>query len=739
MSDFKNQLLGVLEEIQGSGSFLSMNSRPFLMPGMEIEGIGEIGFPVNPVITKALIGVAHKASFGKGAQTVLDTNVRSAWEIDANKIVFKNKDWSKFLESIMEQIKPDLGISEHSVAAHLYKLLVYEEGDFFLPHKDSEKEMGMFGTLIIGLPSIHTGGELIVKFDNKTEIVDFSGFTNEYKIPYAAFYADCEHEIKPITSGYRICLVYNLIQNKGTDSIKHHELGSYINRISDILQTCEDDEDIPKIVLLGHQYTPSSFTKETLKLNDRPKAEALLMAAEKAGFYAIMGLVTSYLSGELETDDSSYGSYNRRNYDDYGDDSYESGTMGEVYNKGITVEHWMQNDVPPLRNIEVSEDDLISPICLNDGEPIEQEAEGYTGNAGMEMQYWYHYGAVFLWPKKYHYDMIRNLTVANKLEWINYYNTNWASINAEEKQLIKRLTETFLDSNDRRGNLDYSPLAEWLINLNDEKYFAERGTLILEKNFKWISGASWVKISDSYPSHYFEKIFAVIGKMGEAEYTLHLFSILNQLLTNSDKFKAFIVNQTEKIPDYLNAFDLTNSETATAKNILEQVFSLSKFHQPNGGWLTNTTKAFTKTLNRKYVNDVLAKGVLESGQGISLALEIRTVCKEDLTRRVNCKPFPPADWSRPLSRIPHTNKHVWALLLNFLESPTVQIFDYKKGQAERTKMENAIINVTIDLRTETIRSGSPHTLRLIKTQAAYERELAKWEKDVLLLKKVEEI
>ncbi len=51
-------------------------------------------------------------------------------------------------------------------------------------------------------------------------------------------------------------------------------------------------------------------------------------------------------------------------------------------------------------------------------------------------------------------------------------------------------------------------------------------------------------------------------------------------------------------------------------------------------------------------------------------------------------------------------------------------------------MESAIINVTIDLRTETIRKGSPHTLRLIKTQDAYERELAKWKTDVDLLKKV---
>jgi hypothetical protein len=30
-----------------------------------------------------------------------------------------------------------------------------------------------------------------------------------------AFFADCEHEVKPVRSGYRCCLVYNLSLDKG--------------------------------------------------------------------------------------------------------------------------------------------------------------------------------------------------------------------------------------------------------------------------------------------------------------------------------------------------------------------------------------------------------------------------------------------------------------------------------------------------------------------------------------------
>jgi hypothetical protein len=42
-------------------------------------------------------------------------------------------------------------------------MLVYGKGQFFLPHQDSEKDDAMVGTLVVSLPSAHTGGELVVE------------------------------------------------------------------------------------------------------------------------------------------------------------------------------------------------------------------------------------------------------------------------------------------------------------------------------------------------------------------------------------------------------------------------------------------------------------------------------------------------------------------------------------------------------------------------------------------------
>jgi hypothetical protein len=50
-----------------------------------------------------------------------------------------------------------LGVEVCSVKSQLYKLLVYGPGGHFKPHRDTEKEAGMFGTLVGGSLQRHLG------------------------------------------------------------------------------------------------------------------------------------------------------------------------------------------------------------------------------------------------------------------------------------------------------------------------------------------------------------------------------------------------------------------------------------------------------------------------------------------------------------------------------------------------------------------------------------------------------
>ena len=54
----------------------------------------------------------------------------------------------------------------------------------------------MFWTLIIQLPNIHEGSELVIhKNDSITLVHDFGGKKSLYSIHFAAHYADVDHEI----------------------------------------------------------------------------------------------------------------------------------------------------------------------------------------------------------------------------------------------------------------------------------------------------------------------------------------------------------------------------------------------------------------------------------------------------------------------------------------------------------------------------------------------------------------
>ena len=50
----------------------------------------------------------------------------------------------------------------------------------------------------------------MVRHAGQERIIDF-GSKDLYQIHYAAFFADCEHELLPVRSGYRLALIYNLI------------------------------------------------------------------------------------------------------------------------------------------------------------------------------------------------------------------------------------------------------------------------------------------------------------------------------------------------------------------------------------------------------------------------------------------------------------------------------------------------------------------------------------------------
>ena len=722
MQHLKTSILECLRELKGSGKFADVQTTDFVFPGLQVEGLGEIAFPFQELQARALIQVARKAPFGHGSETILDTDVRSAWEIDADKLSFTNPQWAKFLNQTIIKIKKELGLEEYTVEANLYKLLLYEKGDFFLPHKDSEKESGMFGSLVVGFPSKYTGGELVVRFEGEEQVADFSRDAGNYRINFAAFYADCDHEVKPLESGYRICLVYNLVQKKTGAKIELQSVNRHADKLAGVL--AKNPREKPYIILLGHQYTPANFAYERLKLNDRCKAEALLRAAKNLGFYAKLCLITSFKEG-LPADSGYYG------YEEVaGDDDAE---MVEVFDEWLDIEHWDQNELPVLGSVKFEEDDLITSFSLDEDEPIVKESTGYMGNYGPDLLHWYHYGAVVIWSPVQNAQLLKNQETTKQLEWIDYFNRT-GQVSTKEIKAVNDILSTGLND-DIHGTIDanYNVVADWLIQQKNSSFFLHTDYDRLQTLFVKIDVASWQKMWEWLPEKSSLHIFDRLGANPNLPVFEKILSIISYMALSPETI-VLAQTQTNALPKYIKNLDHLTSFKISAGAISDLMWIENKF-SPDHRWVKEVSQPIVSNTDLKYLHKTLAPLLLSEKTKTSLHQILVEFCKTFLQKRAENKPQPPADWRRSLPDSRY-NEKIWKMLQSFMESPFEHVFDLKRKMAERSEVEEAIKREKVDLSTTTIRKGSPHTLRISKTRESFERELKKWKKDVNLLKQL---
>ena len=118
MSSITKEFGELLRTVRRPGDFYVSGCIELLAPRLEIEGVGQISLPLLPIQAKQLVAVAERAPFGRGAETVLDTEVRRTWQIAAGHVKIGGKHWAGTLESILTKVAEGLGITE-PIAAEL--------------------------------------------------------------------------------------------------------------------------------------------------------------------------------------------------------------------------------------------------------------------------------------------------------------------------------------------------------------------------------------------------------------------------------------------------------------------------------------------------------------------------------------------------------------------------------------------------------------------------------------------
>jgi len=154
-----------------------------------------------------LFDMCSVASFGYKDKDVIDKNYRDALKLDptdfATTFQLCNTPIIREIESLIPH--------SAGLQAELYKLNIYLPGGFFKPHVDTPRSGQMFGSLVICLPTHFSGGELVVRHNNKEIKYNWSSLSDPFSgLQWAAFFSDIEHEVLPVTEGYRVTLTYNL-------------------------------------------------------------------------------------------------------------------------------------------------------------------------------------------------------------------------------------------------------------------------------------------------------------------------------------------------------------------------------------------------------------------------------------------------------------------------------------------------------------------------------------------------
>ncbi|MGC8518634.1 MAG: 2OG-Fe(II) oxygenase [Steroidobacteraceae bacterium] len=412
MSTTLDEIAKLLRRIDTGGTFATRATRSAKDLHLAVEGVGQVPLPVTPATARKLCGVAKPARHGYKNETRLDRGVRDTWEIPAERLALGER-WAKTLAPQLERIRRDLGLPRQCrLRAQLHNLLIYGRGQFFAPHRDSEKADDMVGTLAVILPSRFTGGELVIEHLGKRLTVCGSA----RQLTFAAFYADCHHEVCPVRSGYRLALTYNLIAEGTAEAAVPQSLGALSARVRSFFKTPalsdRGDRDLSPpdrlVYLLDHEYTPHALAWNRLKNADAARAAALRQVARQLDCEIFLALADVHESWNCEEEYDFGRSRWNRYYDedeeeDDGPESDGSYELTDLIDSDVELRHWVAleggSSRVPTGRIGVANRELCFTTPSQDFEPFETEHEGYTGNAGNTVDHWYHRAAVALWPR----------------------------------------------------------------------------------------------------------------------------------------------------------------------------------------------------------------------------------------------------------------------------------------------------------------------------------------------------
>jgi hypothetical protein len=761
-------LEALLSGVRQPGDFFVSGTVEIPMPRVEVKRAGTLSFPVPDVQIAAIVRRAERAPYGKGKKTIVDTSVRNVWQIAPGQVEIGGKSWGVNFESILCKVKAGLGCGDAVVSAEFYKLLVYDRGGFFLAHRDTEKTAGMFGTLVVTLPSTYRGGALRISHAGREATVETNA-PDPSELSYTAFYADCEHEVLPLEEGNRVCLIYNLIQkpSKGRyKSLKAPEYESQVAKIAAILDRSLQSPDAPAKIawLLDHQYSPVGLSFSALKGADAARARVLLQAASRAQCDSYLGIVHIGESGAAEPDYDTFYRSRRNRYRSYEDeednDEDASFTVASVDDSWQYVDEWRDpgDRLVEFGRIPLADGELLPAGALDREPPDEKRLTEASGNEGATYERSYHRAALVLWRQDRSIDVLLQAGVVATLPYLARLTAGRKCARPEAIAAAKRILEAWPADSQRWEN--YSLRREWpgpadrirmidaLAKLNEPQ--------LLERFLREVATVS-------YDGSENEALLAAINILGDAKAAVVFSALVSARMPQYPSECAELLLALSETPSHrfpevaaavvegLDRIGASDSETGASDweaeeeerplgpQLLENL--LRALQHFNGGVLCNATA--DKIVSRSEIFNPVTL-VVPAIERICAGRRQKNVLLEDasrhlwtsaaefLLRRSESPPEPPSDW-----RLDVETKCRCADCLElqaFGRDAAARVYRFRMNKQRRSHLHGIIDRYRLDMTHVTERVGSPQTLVCTKDRRTFDRRMRQYRDEIAAMR-----
>jgi hypothetical protein len=748
MSSISAKLLNSLRSVERPGDFCVGGIREIFMPTIDVDGLGRLAFPVPPAQAERLVAIAEVAPFGRGEETVIDREIRRTWQVDSTKVRIGGRHWDKTLAGLVADVALGLGVNE-PVAADFYKLLVYDAGSFFIEHRDTEKVAGMFATLVLVLPSAHSGGELLVKHLGREVVLD-SRPEEPSEIGFTAFYADCVHEVRPVQTGYRLALVYNLRFVGRERVLTAPDYRAVHGRVVELLRNWASAEDEPdKLILpLEHVYTPAELSFSALKGADAGVAFVLVKAAAEADCDLHLALVSIEESGSAEYT-SYYGRRRRWSRDEEDEDEFE---VAEIFDKALILSEWRRPDGAEagFGEFPFAEDELCPPDAFEDLTPDEQHFHEATGNEGASFERTYRRAGLVLWPKARRLAVLDQAGLGTTLPYLEDLTVRWETSDAATQsrlwQEADELSGHMLRSWSRWScRADDDAQAGRMLDLqirlgNVERIDACLGSLSAEGHYAASDNGAIVRAAALLsPARAKELLVRIVRRNASAD-----LAACGDLLLRCVAAPAGATGDVEQIgvalidalpgdpakQEPVDAWTWTRPPQVKPGFVVDLLTATSRIDAGLAARALQHLLAWPKTYK---VDDVLVPAARAFAKQVESAAwpaveRLREAALEHLRQRIAMPLEAPRDWTRtnPLKCTCGDCRGLGA----FLVAPHQQQWRLKAALDRRTHVEQNVRSAACDLDLATERRGIPHTLVATKNQASYERRAKRRRQDL---------